>query len=213
MVLRRISAALLAALFFSITVPSAASADALAQGAQAAVSGLSERAITELTDPEIDRETRKTRLRLVMNEYFHVEGIARWVLGRNWRKASADEQAEYLALYEDLMIETYVDRFANHQGEKLEVGKVDTSNGKDAIVDTEFYRPGTEKPVLVQWRVRDVLGKYKVIDVMIEGVSMGQTQRSEFASAIKGADGDIAQFLVNLRSRVETASAAATQTN
>lgn len=210
---RRLFAATLAIfVLLGLTAPASAS-DALESGALQSVSALSERAVTELTDPSIDRETRKTRLRNVMNTYFHVEGIARWVLGRNWRKANADEQAEYLALYEDLMIETYVDRFANYQGEQLQVGGVDVSNGKDAIVDTMFQRPGGQKPVLVQWRVRDVLGDYKVIDVMIEGVSMGQTQRAEFASAIKGADGDIGEFLTNLRSRVETASAAATQTN
>jgi len=213
MILCRLPAALLAVVLVFGSVAPAGATDDLASGALEAVTALSERAVTELTDPTIDRETRKDRLRDVMNTYFHVDGIARWVLGRNWRKASAGEQEEYLQLYEHLMIETYVDRFANYQGEKLQVGNVDTSNGKDAIVDTTFHRPGVDKPVLVQWRVRDVLGAYKVIDVMIEGVSMGQTQRAEFASAIKSADGDIGEFLASLRSRVETASAAATQTN
>lgn len=210
--LRRISTAFLAAfLVVGFVVPPAV-AD-LSSGARAIVEEMSSTAVAQLTDPAIDRDTRKARMREMMNRYFHVEGIARWVLGRNWRKASPEEQSEYLALYEDLMIETYVDRFASYEGENLIIGEVDVRDDKDAIVTSEFHRPGADKPINVQWRIREVLGEYKVIDVMIEGVSMGQTQRSEFASAIKGADGDIAEFLVSLRERVETASAAAAQSN
>ena len=183
----------------------------LAEGARSIVEEMSSDAVQKLTDPSIDREARKQRMREMMDQYFNIEGIARWVLGRHWRKATDDERAEYLVLYQDLMIETYVDRFAGYQGESLTFGKVDVRDGKDAIVSTEFNRPNQDQPIAVDWRVREYDGAYKVIDIMIEGVSMGQTQRSEFASAIKSADGDLGEFLVSLRERVETASTAAVE--
>lgn len=184
----------------------------LAEGARVIVEEMSADAVQKLTDPTIDRETRKQRMREMMEQYFHIEGIARWVLGRHWRKATESERAEYLDLYENLMIETYVDRFAGYQGESLTIGAVDVRDGKDAIVSTAFNRPNEDEPIAVDWRIRENDGSYKVIDIMIEGVSMGQTQRSEFASAIKNLNGDLGEFLVSLRQRIETASTAAVDT-
>ncbi|MEQ8664145.1 MAG: ABC transporter substrate-binding protein [Rhodospirillales bacterium] len=183
----------------------------LAEGARAIVEEMSADAVQKLTDQTIDRKARKQRMREMMNRYFNIEGIARWVLGRHWRNATDAERSEYLVLYEDLMIETYVDRFASYQGESLTIGKVDIRDGKDAIVSTVFNRPNEDSPIAVDWRVREYEGTFKVIDIMIEGVSMGQTQRSEFASAIKSVDGDLGAFLSSLRDRVETASAAAVE--
>ncbi len=45
--------------------------------------------------------------------------------------------------------------------------------------------------------------KLKVIDVTVEGVSMSQTQRSEFASALRQNGGDLDQLLAELRKRVK----------
>jgi phospholipid transport system substrate-binding protein len=54
----------------------------------------------------------------------------------------------------------------------------------------------------VNWRVRLRDGKYKVIDVMVEGISMGQTQRSEFSSVIRKNGGKVKGLLVELRKRL-----------
>lgn len=183
----------------------------LETGARALVERMAETVMVQLTSPEISRDVRKDRMRAFVREYFHIQGIARWVLGRNWRKATADERDEYLKLYEELMIETYVDRFSGYNGETLMIDSVDVRDGKDAIVASTFLRPGAEKPIRVQWRIRDILGTYRVVDVIIEGISMGQTQRSEIASAIKGVDGDLARFLDGLRVRIETATTTASQ--
>ena len=192
-------------------VPSVeAKADELSDGAHALIESIADSAIVELTDPAISREKRKERMRELMHRYFNVPGIAQWVLGRHWRKATDAEREEYLKIYEDLMIETYVDRFTGYNGETVEVLSVDVRNGKDAIVATSIRRPENVEPLKVDWRVREFDGVYRVIDIMVEGVSMGQAQRSEFSSVISNNGGDLSEFLKTLRQRVETASAAGT---
>jgi len=186
-----------------------AKANGLADGARALIENIADSAIVELTDPAVSREVRKERMRELMRSSFNVPGIARWVLGRYWRSASEAEQQEYVGIYEDLMIETYVDRFTGYKGETIEVVDVDVRDGKDALVASLINRPQTGEPLKVDWRVREFDGAYKVIDIMVEGVSMGQAQRSEFSSAISNNGGDIGEFLRSLRERVETASAAA----
>lgn len=181
----------------------------LAADAEEFIHGMAKTAIIRLTDKEITRDERKVRMRALMDEYFYIPGIAQWVLGRFWRQASSEERAEYVILFEDLMVESYVDRFASYNGESLTIVKTDIRNGKDAIVSSTLVRPESSDPVELDWRVRARGGAYKVVDIIVEGISMGQTQRAEFASAIKNNGGDISKFLAELRERVVIAASGA----
>jgi len=181
----------------------------LAEEAEGFIRGMADSAIVRLTDEAISRDERKVRMRELMDEYFFVPGIAQWVLGRFWRQASSDERDEYVVLFEELMVETYVDRFGTYNGETLEIVKTDVRSEKDVIVSSTLIRPSSPEPIKVDWRVRAQGDVYKIIDIMVEGVSMGQTQRAEFASVIKSNDGDIAKFLVELRERVVVAGSGA----
>lgn len=181
----------------------------LGAGAEFFIRDMADTAIVRLTEAEISRDERKVRMRELMKEYFYVPGIAQWVLGRFWRQASEEERDEYMALFEDLMVESYVDRFASYSGETLSIVKTDVRNEKDAIVSSVLNRPEADAALHLDWRVRAHGDAYKVIDIMVEGVSMGQTQRSEFASALKNNGGDISKFLTDLRERVTIASSGA----
>ncbi len=58
------------------------------------------------------------------------------------------------------------------------------------MVNTEVSQTGTE-PLRIDYRVRAQQGDYKIVDVLVEGISLIRTQRSEFASIInrEGFDG------------------------
>lgn len=180
-----------------------------AEEAESFIQGMADDAIVNLTATDITRDERKNRMRELMDEYFFVPGIAQWVLGRFWRQASKEEREEYVLLFEDLLVETYVDRFATYSGETLEIVKTDVRNAKDVIVTSTLVRPTSTEPIEVEWRVRAHDDVYKIIDIMVEGVSMGQTQRAEFASAIKNNGGDISKFLAELRERIVVAGSGA----
>ena len=74
--------------------------------------------------------------------------------------------------------------------------------GKDSIVYSELVRPQGDGVIRVDWRVRQNGDIYKIVDVYVEGISMGQTQRSEFASVIKQKGGTIEGLLQVLRTKV-----------
>ena len=54
---------------------------------------------------------------------------------------------------------------------------------------------GQGQPIRVDWRVR----RGKVIDVIVEGVSMSVTQRSEFASIIQRNGGKVSALINHLK--------------
>lgn len=160
---------------------------------------LADKAVAALTINDITRVERVRRFRTLLNDHFDVKIIGRFVLGRYWRQASEEERAEYLTLFEDLIVDTYVDRFAKYSGEALLVIKTEAIQDDDSIVFSSINRPSGGPPVSIAWRLRLRNGNYLIIDVMVEGVSMGQAQRSEFASVIRRNGGAVKGLLAKLR--------------
>ena len=77
---------------------------------------------------------------------------------------------------------------------------------KDVVVSTRLVRPSGME-IAADWRVRVFDGKFRIIDVMVEGISMAVTQRSEFAAVVR-RDG-IEGLLAILRARTTKFSATA----
>jgi phospholipid transport system substrate-binding protein len=179
-----------------------AHASELEEGASAFIKALEREAVASLTDPAKERPARVEAFRNLFEEKFAVQAIGKWTLGRNWRRASEEEQTEFLMLFEDLMVAMYVDRFQNYAGEKLNILKTTPVDQNRATVHTEIARPdGVDaKPISVLWRVGRQGDIYKVLDVVVEGASMSITLQKEFASIIKNT-GSVAGLLEELRKK------------
>ncbi len=188
---------------FVFTVSSTAViAESLEDGSSAFIRALEQEAVHSLTDKSKERPVRVTAFRKLFEEKFAVTQIGRWTLGRNWRRASKEEQTEFLKLFEDLMVTMYVDRFEAYSGEKLKIIKTTTVDENRATVYTEIVRPeGVDgKAISVLWRVGRNGDIYKVLDVVIEGASMSITLQREFASIIKNT-GSVAGLIEELRKK------------
>jgi len=171
-------------------------------GASLFIKKLAGEALASLTETDIDIGERRIRFRKIMHRYFAFDAIAKWVLGRYWRRASEQQKEEYLTLFEKLMIVTYADRFEKYAGEKLHVEKTEIRGEKDALVHSLLERPDGQKAVAVIWRVRPKYESYKIVDVMVEGLSMGITQQKEFSSVIRQSNNNVEGLLSELRKRV-----------
>lgn len=202
-------AAIAAAIFvvFAVLIaPARATGEETQEKARSFIEGLADQAVQALTNSSVPREEREKRARVLLRENFAVPTIAQWVLGRYWRVATPEEQQEYLKLFEDLIVVTYVDRFTRYSGERLRVTRaVSLGDSGDVNVFSDITNAaGT--PIDIGWRVRGREGAMKIVDVSVEGVSMGQTQRSEFAAIIQNNGGQVAGLLAEMRQRLQRAS-------
>ncbi|NQW00469.1 MAG: ABC transporter substrate-binding protein [Rhodospirillales bacterium] len=177
--------------------------DEFEAGARTFIEHLADDALVSLTQSGLETDQRRERFRQLMHQYFAFNVIAKWVLGRYWRRASDPQRKEYLALFEKLMVITYADRFEKYAGEKLKIQKTEVRAEKDALVHSVLQRPDGQKAVAVVWRVRPKDDSYKVVDVMVEGLSMGITQQKEFSSVIRQHDNKVEGLLDELRKRVK----------
>ena len=166
------------------------------------VTKVAERTIQSLTAQNFSKAERRNRFRKLMLEYFAFKGIAKWVLGRYWRRANTRQREEFLRLFEDLMVVIYADRFAKYSGEKLEVGRSEIRGKNDILVHSLINRSVGLKPVAVIWRISHKDENFKIVDLMVEGLSMGLTQQKEFASVIRKNGGKIEGLLSELRKRL-----------
>jgi phospholipid transport system substrate-binding protein len=169
------------------------------------IRSLADRAITTLTTEGITTESRRSKFRDLFREGFAINGIARFVLGRYWRGASEVDRTEYLALFEDVIVTTWADRFSEYSGQKFTVQ--DAVNAPSAhqaervaIVRSTFFTDPTT-PVRIDWRVASRGDIYKITDVSVEGISMANTQRDEFASVIRKNGGELSPLLEILRQK------------
>jgi len=196
-----------AAVLCGFLAASPAAADNHGKSSADFIRSLADKAIASLTDPETPRPERIERFRKLFNDSFAVRSIGKRALGRYWRQASDAEKTRYERLFEDLMVVTYVDRFANYAGEALEVEKSRIEDKAIATVFTEIMRKGGAKPIRVEWIVGTNGVIYKIVDVKVEGVSMTQTLSSDFASIIRRGGG-IPGLLDELEKKTAQLSAA-----
>jgi len=183
--------------------PATAASDAGDPKATAFMNELWNHAV-ELLNKKTPAAERQARFRELFHRDFDSPGIARFVLGRYWRTASPEEQKEFLKLFEDYVVYVYTARLSDFQGERFKINGA-RPDRDSVIVSTDVMSPGAPQPLKVDWRLVNDDGAYKISDVIVEGVSMLVTQRSEFASVIQRHGGQV-QGLINVM-REKTASA------
>ncbi len=171
----------------------------VARGAENFISSLAQRAIDFLSDQKLDQDARRKEFRDLLQDNFDMKTIGRFSLGRYWRDATKAQQQEYLKLFEEMIVDVYAARFSDYKGQKFEVRGSRTDSNTDTVV-TSYIKSETDPEVEVQWRVRYKDKRYMVVDVIVEGVSMAVTQRSDFASVIQRGGGDVQVLLAHLRS-------------
>ena len=168
--------------------------------AETFVEGLGKKALSSLTTPDLSQAEREKRVRGLLRSYFDINTIARFTLGTNWRNANEAQRAEYIKLFENMIVTTYAQRFSEYSGQEMKVGKATAASERDTVVSSQIIQKDGP-PVAVDWRVRNTNGSMKIIDVIVEGVSMSVTQRSDFASVIQSGGGKVEALLDTLRKR------------
>ncbi len=173
--------------------------EALEVSAKTFVSNLAEQGIGFLENQDLSKEKREKEFRKLLKNNFDMKTIARFALGRYWKVSTKEERKEYLALFENMIVEVYSRRFSEYNGQKLDITSARPEGKRDALVSSKIV-PQQGPEIDVDWRVRKKKdGSLKIIDIMVEGVSMSLTQRSDFASVIQRGGGKVDVLLAHLR--------------
>lgn len=185
-VARRIVLSLLLGLAALGLVPQAMANE---QGAARAITQLADRAIQTVAVPGITLEERNQRFRTLFVDSFDIPEISKFVVGRHWRTATDAQKSELIRLFEDVQVYTWARHFASYAGEGIQVLGVGSEGANDFAVDSQINRANGQPPIAVSWRVRQTGDVYKILDIKVEGASMAQTHRSDYASVMSSRGG------------------------
>ena len=163
------------------------------------VVSLGNTAIHAMVDEGLTDEERIRKFHVLLVDRFDLRLIGRYVLGVHWRRASPEQRIEFSGLFEDYLVSIYASRLGQYGGEILSV-KSTRSEGQDTIVTTEVHGPRIQT-LRVDWRIRGDTDSYKVVDIIVEGVSLVIIQRDQFTSVIRRAGGDVEGLLAELREK------------
>jgi len=199
MTTRRLLLVLAAGLLPALPRPTLAQSDTAR--ATAFIQATGEELVSVINAAGVPIEQRRQRVAAILRRAVDVEGVGRFILGRYWRTATPEQQQEYLQLFEETLIHNLASRFGEYQGVRFALGRNQTRTEEDALVSTVVERPGMA-PFSLDWRVADVGGQPRVVDVIAEGTSLRLTQRSEYASVISRNGGNVAALLSAMRNQV-----------
>ena len=156
-----------------------------------------------LTDPETDGRplVRLLAVRKLINEALDVREAAALAFGRHWPSATPAEQQEFMQLLGDLLERAFISRLASqasldggaqirYLGETIESG--------DAFVWTSIARRSGGE-ILLGYRMIERDGRWKIRDVVVDGVSVAANYRAQIERVLEGAS--VSELLGQMRER------------
>jgi phospholipid transport system substrate-binding protein len=155
-----------------------------------------------LADPGLGPDDRRVAVRRLLTASFDLQAIGRFVLGKYWRRANLQERAEFRLLFEGYVAATIARRLDDFGDETLDLGQARLERPGLAVVPSRVLR-AEGAPVVVDWRLRHGKAGWRIVDVVIEGVSLALAQRAEFTSIVRNNGGRVAPLLAKLRQAME----------
>jgi phospholipid transport system substrate-binding protein len=169
------------------------------------VRDLGNEAIELLSRKDVGLATREKKFEGILMTRFDVPVLARFALGRHWRQASAEQKKDYIELFGRYVARSYAVKLGGYSGEKFRVvSEKPLTNKVDVLVNTLIERSSGPE-INVTWRVRHRKETRRIVDVMVEGISMAVTQRDEFSSVVR--QNGLQGLLDTLRARMSKMTA------
>lgn len=158
-------------------------------------------AITELTDGSLPQAQREARFKEMLDRGFDLEAVSRFIIARYWRSAEEADRQAFIETFKDYLSQRFLPLFAEYEGDFSTGGtRVDSDNPQLSWVRVTFRAPNGQ-PVSTDWRLRQLNGGYKIVDIRAEGASLALTLREEYASVMR-REGGLAGLVEQLRAQV-----------
>jgi phospholipid transport system substrate-binding protein len=119
------------------------------------------------------------------------EEATRLAVGRAWAQATPEQKKKLVSEFRNMLVRTYSNALQPYEGQQMKVMPVRMKPGDSEVtVQNQFIRSGAQ-PVKIDYSMRKADKGWKIYDIVVEGVSLVLTYRSEFDAVVKqeGVDG------------------------
>jgi phospholipid transport system substrate-binding protein len=135
-----------------------------------------------LKDAGLDQSAKREKIRAAIAERFDFRAMSQRTLATNWRKASKEEQQQFVELFSQLIQNSYIGRVEAYTNEEVKYPGEKITKDR-AVVDTLIVTSSKEIPVTYKLYLKD--DRWLVYDVNIEGVSLISNYRNSYHEIVK----------------------------
>ena len=151
--------------------------------AHAVIKKTVEEVLEILADKSAPTAQRIQSIEAVVYGNFDLQVMSRLVLARNWKRFSKEQQQEYISQFKTYLSNNYGTRIERYNQEEVEILEARDEPRGDVVVRTRIAG-GEFNGALVDYRLRNTAGEWRVIDVVIEGISMVSNFRDQFKEVV-----------------------------
>lgn len=142
------------------------------------------------------------KIRETIKNFFNFTELSKRAIGRPWLQFTPEERSRFVGLFTSLLEQTYLEKIRDYSGEQVVYDKETIIKGKYAQVDTRLV--ATDKDIPVFYRMKLENDEWDVYDVKIEGVSLVNNYRTQFAGILDtSTDKKFAETKAELFKRME----------
>lgn len=141
--------------------------------------------------------------------HFNFDRMSQLVLGRNWSKASKEQQEKFVSEFRNLLVRTYSSALTKYRNQTMDYKPLRAQPGDTRVVVKTLILQSGAQPIKIDYSMEKKADEWKVVDVTIEDVSIVTSYRSQFDETIKrdGMDTLIQKLVDKNRQGATTASA------
>jgi len=148
---------------------------------------------------EQGKKSMQDQLRKISLQMFDFTELSKRTLGLNWNKFSSTQREEFVDLFKGILEDAYIDKITSHTDEKIQYTKEVQLSENSVEVQSVIVTKSSEIPVYYRMHNKD--GRWKVYDVVIEGVSLVNNYRSQFREILASKPPE--HLLDTLRKKVQ----------
>ena len=154
--------------------------------------------VSILDDKDQSNEVRVGKIEEIAYDLFDFTTMSKLVLARNWRKLDKDQRADFVREFKRNLSRTYGTRLDRYDQENIEIFATQVEPRDDVSIKTRIVG-GQFDGAVISYRLRERSERWRIIDVVIEGVSLVSNYRSQFAEILN--TGTIDDLMVKLRDK------------
>ncbi len=179
-----------------------ASAAVDAGNAKAFVEKVTQEGLVDIINSNVSQQEKDRRFEKLFNEALDLKFIGQFVLGRYWRTATPEQKKEFIEVYRQLNVKTWSQRFDEFRGKKFIFNGTSPSSSANQIFVNSSVPMDQGNPASVVWRVKQSGNSFKIVDIIIENVSLAITARNEYTAFIKKSPNGIDGLIKDLKAKV-----------
>ena len=137
-----------------------------------------------------DDKEKESILNNIFFETLDADWIGKFALGKYWTELNDEQKINYLRSYRNYLSASYVPLFKKYNGQKILIKEIKNLGNDTFVAVTEINQAASAASVKVEYRLKYTNNSFKVRDIIAEGVSLLNTQRSDFSSIVNNGGFD-----------------------